>query len=105
MSLKGPPMGFYREFGSWKGKVRRLGPGRVNWRWFHPCMRLHWGSIGLYRLVGSWKGKGEAEESFYGVLWGLWVREGESGAVGCWKGKLAVVLSLYEVPLGIYRAI
>ena len=38
-------------------------------------MRFHWGSIGIYRLVGSW------------------------------KGKLAVVPSLYEVPLGIYRAI
>ena len=68
-------------------------------------MRFHWGSIGIYRLVGSWKGKGEAEGSFYGVLWGFWVLEGESEEVGSWKGKLVVVLSLYEVPLGLYRAI
>ena len=69
-------MGFYWEFGSWKGKERWLGPGRVNWRWFRPSMRFHWGSIGIYRLVGSWKGKGEVKGSSYGVLLGVWVLEG-----------------------------
>ena len=52
-----------------------MGPGRVNWWWLYPPVMFRLGSIGLDRLLGSW------------------------------KGKLAVVPSLYEVPLGLHRAI